>query len=297
MRNALTIDVEDYFQVTAFARRVKVSDWDCYPLRVRENTLRILDMLEERSIRATFFILGWVAERVPALVREIASRGHEIASHGYGHQLVYEIGRERFRQDIRRSKVLLEDIAGTAVVGYRAPSYSITGKSLWAQEILVEEGFTFSSSIFPIVHDIYGIPGGNRFIHDIPTPAGSLREFPITTFPLQVGSLDWRLPVAGGGYLRLLPAPLVAWAIGQVNRVELHPAVVYFHPWEIDPQQPRIQAGLKSTFRHYLNLGRMEGKIRHLMKKLQFAPMGQVLQEARFQVRPALGNAGQAVAN
>ncbi|GAB7026166.1 XrtA system polysaccharide deacetylase [Geotalea toluenoxydans] len=298
MHNALTIDVEDYFQVTAFAGRVKMADWDNFPIRARENTLRILELLETRSIRATFFILGWLANRLPDLVREIRSRGHEIACHGYSHQLVYEIGRERFRQDIRRSKAILEDITGMAVCGYRAPSYSITGRSLWAHEILVEEGFTFDSSIFPIVHDIYGIPGGNRFIHDIETKSGRLREFPITTLPLQFGRRKWTLPVAGGGYLRLLPAQLVAWAIRRVNEKELQPAVVYFHPWEIDPGQPRIKAGLKSSFRHYLNLEQMEGKVRYLLDNLKFTSMGEVLQQEIIgSGSDAYINAGQVAAH
>ncbi|WP_243373842.1 XrtA system polysaccharide deacetylase [Geotalea sp. SG265] len=296
MHNALTIDVEDYFQVTAFSRRVRIREWDSYPLRVRENTWRLLELLDRRSLRATFFVLGWVAERVPGLVRDIQRRGHEIACHGHSHQLVYEIGRERFRQDIRRAKAILEDITGTAVFGYRAPSYSITARSLWALEILVEEGFTFDSSIFPIIHDIYGIPGGNRFIHDIDTKSGRLREFPITTLSLQLGSQKWALPVAGGGYLRLLPAPLVAWAIGQVNRKERQPAVVYFHPWEIDPEQPRIRAGFRSTFRHYLHLEKMEGKIGYLLDKLDFTSMGAVLQQrVTDRGTPANIQAGQVV--
>jgi polysaccharide deacetylase family protein (PEP-CTERM system associated) len=296
MRNALTIDVEDYFQVTAFSRRLAPKDWDRFPLRVRENTTRILDLLESRSVKATFFVLGWVAERLPDLVKAIQLNGHEIACHGYAHELVYQIGRERFRQDIRRAKQILEDITGTAINGYRAPSYSITARSLWAPEILVEEGFTFDSSIFPIVHDIYGIPGGQRFIHDMATKAGTLQEFPITTFPFQLGLWKWTLPVAGGGYLRLLPASLVAWAIGQVNGKEKQPAVVYFHPWEIDPDQPRIKAGIKSTFRHYLNLELMEGKIRHLLDKLEFSSMGAVLQQRLMASgNAACVNAGQAV--
>lgn len=279
MQNALTIDVEDYFQVSAFARKVKISDWDTFPLRAAANTNRILDLLDGHGIKATFFILGWIAQRLPQLVREIQHRGHEIACHGYNHELIYDIGQERFRHDIRRAKALLEDITGSTVHGYRAPSYSITGKSLWALEILVEEGFTYDSSIFPIIHDIYGIPGGERFIHTIQTQSGTIREFPLTTFPLHLGKWKWRLPVAGGGYLRLIPAPLVATAIKHVNRHEGQPAVVYFHPWEIDPNQPRIRAGMKSTFRHYLNLEKMEKKITYLLKNLNFATMQEVLKQ------------------
>lgn len=270
MINALTIDIEDYFQVTAFERQIKPAEWDTYPLRVEGNTLRILDMLDEFSVRATFFVLGWVAERLPKLVKEVHRRGHEIACHGYGHQLVYRLTPEEFRRDVSRARNILEKICGERVHGYRAPSYSITSKSLWALEILVEEGFTYDSSIFPIRHDIYGIPGGNRFPHEISTGSGKLLEFPISTYPLNAGSWQGRFPIAGGGYLRLFPAALVARAIQSINTNENQPVIVYFHPWEIDPQQPRIKAGLKSRFRHYLNLERMEMKIRHLLANFRF---------------------------
>lgn len=275
--NALTVDVEDYFQVNAFARVVGRHEWDRIPLRVVENTLRVLDLFDEFRVRATFFVLGWVAERAPELVTRIARRGHEIACHGYGHQLVYEIGPERFREDVRRARGVIEGITGEAVEGYRAPSYSITGRSLWALDILVEEGFTYDSSIFPVVHDTYGIPGARRFPHEIPCAAGSLREFPLTTLRFRGAGREVRLPIAGGGYLRLLPAPLIRRGIEMVNRRERQPAVLYFHPWELDPDQPRIRAGLKSRFRHYLNLHRTEGKLRHLLASLSFAPMGEVL--------------------
>jgi polysaccharide deacetylase family protein (PEP-CTERM system associated) len=273
MLNALTIDVEDYFQVTAFERYVRRDRWGNYSLRVERNTLRILDMLDEYRVKATFFVLGWVAERCPRLVSEIAGRGHEIACHGYGHELVYHIGPEKFRKDVRMAKAVLEDIIGEKVLGYRAPSYSITGKSLWALDILVEEGFLYDSSIFPIVHDVYGIPGGKRFPHDIETRQGIIREFPISTFPLRIGWWLYQLPIAGGGYLRLFPVSLVSRAITFINSKERQPTVVYFHPWEIDPDQPRIHAGLKSRFRHYLNLNGMEAKIRYLLSKIEFSAM------------------------
>ena len=276
--NALTVDVEDYFQVNAFARVVGRHEWDRIPLRVVENTMRVLDLFDEFRARATFFILGWVAERAPGLVTEIARRGHEIACHGYGHQLVYEIGAERFREDLRRAKGVIEGITGEAVRGYRAPSYSITSRSLWALDILVEEGFTYDSSIFPVIHDTYGIPDARRFPHEIRCAAGSLREFPLTTLRFRGGGREMRLPIAGGGYLRLLPANLIRRGIEMVNRRERQPAVLYFHPWELDPGQPRIKAGLKSRFRHYLNLHRTEGKLRHLLANLSFAPMGEVLE-------------------
>ena len=273
MLNALTIDVEDYFQVSAFERHVRRDEWDHYPLRVEGNTSRILDMLDEFGVKATFFVLGWVAERCPNLVREINRRGHEIACHGYGHELIYRIGPDKFRKDVHRAKTVLEDISGEKVYGYRAPSYSITGKSLWALDILAEEGFSYDSSIFPIIHDIYGIPGGKRFIHDIVTQGGNIKEFPISTFPLKIGWWHYRMPIAGGGYLRLFPAPLIGRAINYINIRERQPTVVYFHPWEIDPNQPRIRARLKSRFRHYLNLDRMELKIRFLLNNIKFSPM------------------------
>jgi polysaccharide deacetylase family protein (PEP-CTERM system associated) len=277
MINALTVDVEDYFQVSAFERCVRRDEWDNYPLRVEMNTLRVLDMLDEFGVKATFFILGWVAERCPNLVKQINRLGHEIACHGYGHELIYHISPERFRDDVRRAKAILEDISGERVQGYRAPSYSITKESLWALEILIEEGFEFSSSIFPIFHDIYGIPDANRFIHNINTKAGTITEFPISTFELKIGWRNIRLPIAGGGYLRLFPAPLIGRAINRINNSEMQPVVVYFHPWEIDPKQPRIKAVLKSQFRHYLNLERMENKIKYLLGKLDFTSMSNVI--------------------
>jgi polysaccharide deacetylase family protein (PEP-CTERM system associated) len=278
MLNALTIDVEDYFQVNAFAGIIRQDQWDSYPLRVDGNTRRILDVLDSFSITATFFILGWVAERLPALTKEIHRRGHEVACHGYGHELIYAIGPERFRADIRRSKMLLEDQCGVAVYGYRAPSYSITNKSLWALDILVEEGFSYDSSIFPVMHDTYGIPDAQRFPHTLQTGAGALAEFPLTTLPLHFGGKEVRLPIAGGGYLRLFPARLLTWGIKRINETEKQPAVLYFHPWEIDPDQPRImKAGLKSRFRHYLNLDKTEAKLRAIFSAVQFGTMSQVL--------------------
>lgn len=273
MLNALTIDVEDYFQVNAFVRHVRRDEWDRYPLRVEQNTARILELLDEFGIKATFFILGWVAERVPGLVKEIHAKGHEIACHGYGHELIYSIGPDAFRADIRRSKQILEDQCGLQVHGYRAPSYSITGRSLWALDILIEEGFSYDSSIFPVYHDTYGVPDAPRFPHVISRPSGSISEFPLTTYPLRLGKKEYRLPIAGGGYLRLLPAELIRQGIAFINQQEQQPAVLYFHPWEIDPDQPRIKAGLKSRFRHYLNLRHTEAKLRYLMKNVTFGTM------------------------
>ena len=281
MINALTIDVEDYFHVTAFERKINPSAWDSYPLRVEDNTLRILDLLDEFALRATFFVLGWVAERVPDLVKKIQQSGHEIACHGYGHQLVYRLTPQEFRKDVSDAKHLLEDICGERVNGYRAPSYSITAKSLWALDVLLEEGFSYDSSIFPISHDIYGIPGGKRFPHEISTHSGKIQEFPISTFSLKIGGWESHVPIAGGGYLRLIPAVLVARAIHAINIGEKQPVIVYFHPWEIDPKQPHIWAGLKSCFRHYLNLERMELKIRHLLDNFSFSSVKNTLSQNR----------------
>lgn len=288
MLNALTVDVEDYFQVTAFERHVRRDQWDQYPLRVNDNTLRVLDLFDEYGVKATFFILGWVAKRVPNIVYRIAERGHEIACHGYGHELVYAIGPDRFRKDIVRSKSLLEDLCGVPVIGYRAPSYSITRQSLWALDILVEEGFSYDSSIFPIVHDIYGVPGAERFPHVRHTEAGPIREFPLTTLPIGLPGKQYRLPIAGGGYLRLLPWWLLQKGIQRINEVEGMPSVLYFHPWEIDPDQPRIKgAGLKSRFRHYINLHRTASKLRHLLSSLHFASMAHVLENESIVKEPA----------
>jgi len=278
MLNALTIDVEDYFQVNAFSRHIKREDWGNFPLRVADNTRRILAMLDEFNVKATFFILGWIAEREQGLVKEIRQQGHEIACHGYGHELIYAIGPERFREDIRRAKSVLEDIVGNKVSGYRAPSYSITDKSTWALDILVEEGFSYDSSIFPVYHDTYGLPDAPRFPHLITCESGSIMEFPLTTYPLRFWNKEYRLPIAGGGYLRLFPASFLQWGIDSINNKEKQPAVLYFHPWEIDPGQPRIKSGFKSTFRHYLNLHSTEAKLRKVIGSGQFTSMHKVLE-------------------
>lgn len=277
IRNALTIDVEDYFQVTAFSGVIRRTDWNWHPLRVEENTNRILDLLDGFSVKATFFVLGWVAERTPGLVREILHRGHEIASHGYGHELVYQIGPERFREDIRRGRGILEDIAGVKVRGYRAPSYSITQKSLWALELLVQEGFCYDSSIFPVVHDHYGIPDAHRYPHEMKTESGTIWEFPLTTVEMWTVGRKLRLPIAGGGYLRLFPSALIARWMRRINHRDQQPTVLYLHPWEIDTNQPRVHARLKSRFRHYLNLGSTEKKLRNLICNLSFDTMNRVL--------------------
>jgi polysaccharide deacetylase family protein (PEP-CTERM system associated) len=278
VRNAMTVDVEDYFHVTAFEKCIQRSQWDGIPLRVEGNTLRALDLFDRFGVRATFFVLGWVAERLPSLAREIARRGHEIACHGYGHALVYGQSPQEFREDVHRAKSLLEDQTGGPVRGYRAPSYSITARSIWALDILVSEGFLYDSSIFPIHHDIYGMPGAQRFPHRMKCQAGELCEFPISTTSLEVLGRRLCIPIAGGGYLRLLPIWAVESAIRRINLREKQPAVVYFHPWELDPGQPRIrQAPLKSRFRHYVNLHKTEGKLQRLLGAFRFGPMSEVL--------------------
>jgi len=277
MLNAITIDVEDYFQVNAFAKVIARDHWGDYQLRVGDDTTRIIDILESNNVKATFFVLGWVAEKLPSLIKLIRNSGHEIACHGYGHELIYQIGPARFREDIRKAKAIIENITGQRVHGYRAPCYSITDKSLWAHEILVEEGFTYDSSIFPIHHDVYGVPEGERFPYEIKTQSGFIEEFPLSTFLIKVGHHHLNVPIAGGGYLRLLPVSWVAQAIHYINSHEGQPTVLYFHPWEIDPDQPHIQAGFKSSFRHYLNLDRMEFKIRYLLKHFHFSSMKNTL--------------------
>lgn len=269
--------MEDYFHVNAFADRIRTDEWGGYALRVGNSTRRILDLFDEHQVKATFFVLGWVAERCPDLVEEIHRRGHEVASHGYGHQLVWNLGPAKFREDLRRANTLLANLTGTSVVGFRAPTYSITDKTLWALDILIEEGFRYDSSIFPIRHDVYGMPDAERFPHDIRRMEGTIREFPLSTLRLGPGGRRFNFPVGGGGYLRFLPVQFIRWAIRQINFVESQPAVLYFHPWEIDPGQPRIRASLKSRFRHYCNLDTTLGKVRALISTLPFAPMSTVL--------------------
>ncbi len=275
MRNALTVDVEDYFHVAAFAQQIDPATWDRFPLRVEWNTHRLLDLFAEQDVHATFFVLGWVAERCPGLVRVIAERGHEVACHGYSHQLIYGQTPALFRAETIRAKACLEDQAQRPVLGYRAASYSITRRSLWALDILAELGFAYDSSIFPVHHDRYGIPGSPRWPYRLDTlSGGSIIEFPPST--LAVGG--HRLPVAGGGYFRIYPYPLTRLALSRINRTEGRPFIFYLHPWEIDPEQPRIRAGWLSTFRHYTNLNRCEGRLRRLLRDFQFAPAGDVLE-------------------
>lgn len=273
MLNALSIDVEDYYQVSAFETTVQFENWNRYESRVERNTYRVLDLLDEYHVKATFFVLGWVAEHNPTLIQGISSRGHEVASHGYAHRLIYTQTQDQFRDETRRAKKIVEDIIGQPIIGYRAASYSITAESLWALDVLAEEGFRYDSSIFPIRHDRYGIPGHKRFFHVL----NGNGHLPIAEVPLStVRIAGLNIPVAGGGYFRLLPYAVTHLALLYLNRQEGQPAVVYFHPWEIDRDQPRIQAGRLSRFRHYTNLARMEGKLRSLLANFSFAPIREV---------------------
>jgi polysaccharide deacetylase family protein (PEP-CTERM system associated) len=273
--NAMTIDVEDYFHVSVFDGLLARASWDTLESRVRANTARLLDILDEYAVRGTFFVLGWVAERFPELVREIASRRHEVASHGYAHRLVYDQTPAAFREDVKRAKSLIEEASGQRVFGYRAPSYSITPRSLWALDVLLEEGYRYDSSIFPIRHDRYGIPVSERQPYAIDRPQGSLLEFPGST--TKVGPMN--LPVAGGGYFRIFPYRYTRWGISRVNRLERRPVVFYLHPWEIDPDQPRLPAGRLGAFRHYRNLALTESRLRQLLRDFKFGTMEALLRE------------------
>ncbi|HXW68967.1 MAG TPA: XrtA system polysaccharide deacetylase [Dissulfurispiraceae bacterium] len=271
--NAFTVDVEDYYMVSAFADVVRFEDWHNYKSRVQDNTFRILDLMYEYRVRGTFFVLGWVAERNASLIRQIQASGHEIASHGYRHRLVYDMTPEQFRDDVRLSKSILEDITGSPVLGFRAASYTIVQKTLWALDVLAEEGYRYDSSIFPIHHDRYGLPGANRFPHVIGTKSGSLREFPPSTLSL----FGLNIPVCGGGYLRLLPESLIKAAIRRINKHELQPAITYIHPWETDVGQPRLNGSLRSRIRHYLNLQSTMPKITALLSEFRFKPLSHML--------------------
>ncbi|CAN5117229.1 DUF3473 domain-containing protein [soil metagenome] len=258
--NALSVDVEDWFQVGAFESTIGRADWDGLAHRVERNTDAVLALLDDVGVKATFFTLGWVAERYPALLRRIAQGGHEVASHGYDHQRVFTFSPEAFRADLRKSRDLIETAAGCAVTGYRAPSFSIDARSPWAHEILAEEGYAYSSSVAPIAHDHYGWPDSPRFAW-APVAGSTMIELPVTTAKF----MGRTLAAGGGGFFRLLPYGFSRWAIGQVNHVAQRPAIIYFHPWEIDPDQPRVaDAPLRSKLRHYTNLGAMAGKLRRL---------------------------------
>jgi polysaccharide deacetylase family protein (PEP-CTERM system associated) len=281
--NAMTVDVEDYFQVSAFDGVLPRSNWDSIESRVVANTERILDIFQDTDVRATFFVLGWVAERYPGLVRRIAAAGHELASHGYAHRLVYDLTPSMFREDIRRSKIVMEQAAGVAVRGYRAPSYSVTPRSLWALDILIDEGFTYDASIFPIHHDRYGIPLSPRYPYRINRERGEILEAPAST--VRWGPFNF--PVAGGGYFRILPYEWTRWGISRINREEQRAAIFYIHPWEVDPDQPRLSGSLLSRFRHYRNLDKTEARLRRMLKDFRFCPMPAILRHLDAHLEPA----------
>ncbi|MBC7908741.1 MAG: DUF3473 domain-containing protein [Rhodospirillaceae bacterium] len=274
MVNAMSVDVEDWFQVQALSGAIDRSDWDRQLRRVEANTDRILDLFSRAGIHATFFTLGWVAQRHPGLVRRIVAGGHELASHGSEHRRADDQGRDGFRQDIRRAKALLEDLSGVAVRGYRAPTFSIGAANLWAFEVLAEEGYAYSSSVYPVRHDYYGMPSAPRFAFQ-PGPSGFV-EYPVTT--LRFGARN--VPCGGGGFFRLLPYALSRAAIARVNRMDDRPAIFYFHPWEIDAGQPRV-SGLpaKARFRHYLNLHRTEKRLERLVRDFAWDRMDTVFQQ------------------
>lgn len=274
MKNAFTVDVEDYFQVEGFANAIDRGSWDGFRTRVKGNTSLLIEMLDQRKVRATFFVLGWVARKHPEIVRQIAAAGHEVASHGMSHRLIYTQAPDEFRQETRDAKALLEDLAQKPVTGYRAATYSITSRSLWALDILCEEGFRYDSSIFPMRHDRYGIPDAEQKPHVLTTPGGArLVEFPISV--LRYGGA--KIPVAGGGYFRLFPYGLTRWALRKLN-AQQQEFVFYIHPWEVDPDQPRVEgAGALSRFRHYLNLDRCAERLGRLLGDFEFDTMHSVL--------------------
>jgi polysaccharide deacetylase family protein (PEP-CTERM system associated) len=269
--NALTIDVEDYFQVSAFAPYIRRDEWDSRECRVERNVGRILEMLAAQGVKATFFTLGWVADRYPALIRAIVDGGHELASHGYGHERASDLDRAAFSADVTRAKRTLEDLGGQPVIGYRAPSFSIGEGNLWAFDVLAEAGYRYSSSIYPIKHDHYGMPDAPRFAHRV--QGSGLTEIPVTTLRL----MNRNLPSSGGGYFRLLPYGVSRWMISRVNRTERESAIFYFHPWEIDAEQPRV-AGIdaKTRFRHYVNIPRMEQRLERLLRDFRWDRMDRI---------------------
>ncbi|MGH9766594.1 MAG: XrtA system polysaccharide deacetylase [Blastocatellia bacterium] len=281
--NALTVDVEDYYQVESFADVVSRKDWASWESRIERNTYKLLDMFARLNARGTFFILGWIAERHPHLAREILGAGHEIACHSYDHQFILNQRREDFRADVRRAKMLLEDVTGVEVEGYRAPTYSIMEQTLWALEILVEEGFRYDSSIFPIHHDRYGIPGARRFPYVIYCSSGEIVEFPPSTTRLA----GQNLPMTGGGYFRLLPYPVFRWGLRRINRSEGQSAIFMVHAWEVDPDQPVPPGTRLNIWRHRINLPITESRLERLLRDFRFAPVRDVLRLGKVTARSA----------
>lgn len=279
MKNALTIDVEDYFQVAALAPAVPPSSWASREYRAERNTDRLLELFATHRVTATFFVLGWVGERSPQLVRRIHAAGHEVASHGYFHRCVYEQSPQEFREETRRSRRVLEDACGVSVDGYRAASFSIVRESLWALDVLLDEGFRYDSSVFPIRHDRYGLPGARPSPGLLRAPSGrEIVEFPMSTARL----FGMRVPVSGGGYFRILPYPLVRAGLRQINRVQGMPFTFYLHPWEIDPEQPRVEVGAFSRFRHYTNLDVCYSRLDVLLREFEFTSMRRVLEDQQL---------------
>ncbi|HEV2349328.1 MAG TPA: XrtA system polysaccharide deacetylase [Terriglobia bacterium] len=273
--NGMSVDVEDYFHVEAFADRIHPDTWSQYPRRVAANTRRVLEIFQESGARATFFVLGLVAEQEPALVREIVAAGHEVGCHSYLHRRVFNLTPQEFREDTRRARGIIEDAGGVKVVGYRAPTFSISAKSLWALEILAEEGFLYDSSVFPIRHDLYGMPNAPRFPFRWACGEGRvLYEIP----PLTLRVLGRNVAVAGGGHLRILPMAFTRWAMRRIRQREGRAAIVYFHPWEVDPDQPRLPGKLKSRLRHYTNLRRMGNRVREILRGGEFVSLGAFLE-------------------
>jgi len=270
MQNALTIDLEDYYHVSAFHDSMDSGQWNLQKSRVERNTDLLLDLLDEAGHKATFFTLGWVAEQHPQVVRRVAERGHEVACHSLRHRLVYEMSLDEFREDTRRAKELLEDVGGSPVRGYRAPSFSVIQESLWALTILAELGFTYDSSIFPVKHANYGMPQAARTPFVVDTPAGPIVEFPMTTLEFA----GRRSPFGGGAYFRLLPYWYTRWGIRFLNLRENRPVCVYLHPWELDPEQPRMTGSLTARLRHYLGLRNTPAKFRNLIRDFEFCPLG-----------------------
>lgn len=266
--HGLSFDVEEHFQVSAFWSDARRQQWDSLESRVENNTRKIAELLATHDMRATFFVLGWVAERHPDLIRLLSKQGHEIASHGYSHELVTAQSPEAFRADIRKAKRILEDITGKPVLGYRAPSFSVTKETLWALKTLVEEEYLYDSSIFPIFHDRYGMPGAEPYCHRLMTDAGLLWEVPPSTF--EAFGLRW--PVAGGGYFRLIPYGVLRHFLRRIEQTG-HPLVMYLHPWELDPAQPRMEGSLLSRFRHYNNLHKTESRLLSLLNEFEFGPI------------------------
>jgi polysaccharide deacetylase family protein (PEP-CTERM system associated) len=282
--NALTLDVEDYYHVSGFAGIVDRSEWEDFPSRVEHNTHRVLGLLSDAGVRATFFVLGWVAERYPTLVRAIHAAGHEVGCHSYEHRLIYEQTPAEFRADLRRALGVLQDIVGKPIMAYRAPSFSITTKSFWALDVLLEEGIRVDSSIYPTHHDRYGIPGTPLEPHVLERPTGSLWEFPPPVWKL----CGYPLPVGGGGYLRLYPYLLTRGGLRAINSAG-RPFAVYLHPWELDPSQPRMRPGRMAAFRHYVNLRRTEARLVRLVGDFAFDTMSAALSQWRSRQGQTLG--------